>query len=196
MHALAILAEAGVEPPVGAVMGVWAASIGGRGLVATPRDRGWHIHGVQPYASGASTLTHALVTADAPDGPRLFRSPRRARRPRAPRGHKQEVRGTSPWRVQRVSARPRRSACPLELSPRACAVPAASELSPAGIGVTRSRWDPRCLRAPSIRRGRPGSGAAGSGGPTRRAARHPCGPRGRSSAGARSSGRPRPPRRS
>jgi hypothetical protein len=40
LPALAILAEAGVEPPVGAVMGVWAASIGGRGLVATPRDRG------------------------------------------------------------------------------------------------------------------------------------------------------------
>jgi hypothetical protein len=70
--AVAILAEAGREPPEGAVMGVWAASSREGGLEATPTHRGWQIEGIKPYASGASTLTHALVTADAPDGPRLF----------------------------------------------------------------------------------------------------------------------------
>ena len=67
--AVAILAEAGREAPRGAALGVWAAAGRNGPLVATPVRNGWHISGVKPYASGASTLTHALVTADAADGP-------------------------------------------------------------------------------------------------------------------------------
>jgi hypothetical protein len=71
LDAVAILAEAGSGVPDGA-LGVWAASNASHRLVAMPAPGGWHIHGSKPYASGASTLTHALVSADAPDGPRLF----------------------------------------------------------------------------------------------------------------------------
>ena len=55
LDALAILAEAGREAPHGAVLGVWAASSGASKLLATPAGRGWHIQGIKPYASGAST---------------------------------------------------------------------------------------------------------------------------------------------
>ena len=71
LDAVAILAEAGTAAPEGE-LGVWAASSAGNRLVATRARGGWHIHGSKPYASGASTLTHALVSAEAPDGARLF----------------------------------------------------------------------------------------------------------------------------
>lgn len=78
--ALAVLAECGKAPPSSAVMGVWAAHGRGAHLTATPkartgRSRGWLLQGRKPWASGAGTVTHALVTAAAPDGDRLFEVP-------------------------------------------------------------------------------------------------------------------------
>jgi hypothetical protein len=72
LDAIAVLAEADHGVPPDAVMGVWAAKGRDRALVATPIKNGWHLSGAKPYASGASTLTHALVTADTPTGTRLF----------------------------------------------------------------------------------------------------------------------------
>jgi alkylation response protein AidB-like acyl-CoA dehydrogenase len=69
--AVAILAEAGREPPPGAVLGVWAARRGAD-VVATPVGEGWRLRGRKSWASGAGTLTHALMTAAGPDGDRLF----------------------------------------------------------------------------------------------------------------------------
>ena len=62
--------------------------------------------------------------------------------------------------------------------------------------VTRPRSDLHFPRAPSNRRVRPGSGAAGSAVPTRRAPRRRHGRRERPSAEGRSSALPRPPRTS
>jgi alkylation response protein AidB-like acyl-CoA dehydrogenase len=71
--ALSILAEAGV-PSQGFSQsyGVWAARAGRGGTVATPVPGGWSLTGVKPYCSGSVGLDRALVTADAPDGYRLF----------------------------------------------------------------------------------------------------------------------------
>jgi alkylation response protein AidB-like acyl-CoA dehydrogenase len=71
--ALSILAEAGVPPRgSGLSYGVWAARAGRGGTVATPVSGGWLLSGVKPYCSGSDWLDRALVTADAPDGYRLF----------------------------------------------------------------------------------------------------------------------------
>ncbi len=70
--AIAILAEAGRKPPPSAVMGVWAARGPGADLIATRPREGWCLQGCKPWASGAGTLTHALVTAATPDGDCLF----------------------------------------------------------------------------------------------------------------------------
>jgi alkylation response protein AidB-like acyl-CoA dehydrogenase len=72
--ALAILAELGVlaSPPVGSRWGVWAAQPPGLGLMASRTDGGWRLDGTKRYCSGAHSLSHALVTAAAPDGSRLF----------------------------------------------------------------------------------------------------------------------------
>jgi hypothetical protein len=72
LDAVAILAEAGRAAPVGAILGVWAARGRSHDLVAEATARGWRLHGSKPYASGASMLTHALVSASAPGGARLF----------------------------------------------------------------------------------------------------------------------------
>ncbi len=73
--AVAILAEAGRPPPPAAVMGVWAARRPDGDLVATRHGEGWRLRGRKPWASGAHLLTHALVTAGASDGDRLFEVP-------------------------------------------------------------------------------------------------------------------------
>ena len=54
--------------------GVWAARSGQGefGTVATPVPGGWRLSGTKPYCSGSDHLDRALVTADAPDGYRLF----------------------------------------------------------------------------------------------------------------------------
>ncbi len=40
--------------------------------MATPVGGGWRLSGTKPYCSGSQQLDRALVTADAPDGYRLF----------------------------------------------------------------------------------------------------------------------------
>jgi hypothetical protein len=81
--ALAILAELGpaesgpaesgtVPPPGGSRWGVWAAQPPGPGLTASRAAAGWRLDGIKRYCSGARSCTHALVTAAAPDGTRLF----------------------------------------------------------------------------------------------------------------------------
>lgn len=72
VDACAIVVEAGAEPVDGARYGVWAAEPPGSGVVATTVDDGWQLDGTKRYGSGARTLTRALVTASAPDGPRLY----------------------------------------------------------------------------------------------------------------------------
>ncbi len=68
----AVLAEAGIVAPPGAVMGVWAARRGDADVTATALSGGWRLVGRKPWASGAHLLTHALVTASTDNGPRLF----------------------------------------------------------------------------------------------------------------------------
>ncbi len=71
--AVAILAElSGPEPPPGSTWGVWAAHPPGPRLDAADTPAGWQLRGTKQYCSGAFSCTHALVTAAAPDGKRLF----------------------------------------------------------------------------------------------------------------------------
>jgi hypothetical protein len=72
--AVAILAELGGPlPAVRSRWGVWAAHPPGPGLEAKRADNGcWRVRGTKQYCSGARTCTHALVTAVAADGMRLF----------------------------------------------------------------------------------------------------------------------------
>jgi alkylation response protein AidB-like acyl-CoA dehydrogenase len=71
--AVAILAElGGPEPAPGSRWGVWAAHPPGPGLDAEHAAGGWRLRGTKQYCSGAWSCTHALVTAAAPDGIRLF----------------------------------------------------------------------------------------------------------------------------
>ncbi|MGW4671524.1 acyl-CoA dehydrogenase [Streptomyces sp. NPDC004324] len=73
LDAAAILHELGHHlPAAGERWGVWAARPPGPGVSATRTGQGWEISGVKPYCSGAHSCTHALVTADADDGYRLF----------------------------------------------------------------------------------------------------------------------------
>src|SRR5690348_4414505 len=72
VDALAILAEFGAGPPAGSRWGVWAAQPPGPGLAASRVAGGWRLDGIKRYCSGAHACTHALVTAAAPDGTRLF----------------------------------------------------------------------------------------------------------------------------
>lgn len=69
--ALAILAELGGDPG-GADhrWGVWAAVP--QSVRAVQKDDGWRLSGDRPWCSGAADCTHALVTAAADDGVRLF----------------------------------------------------------------------------------------------------------------------------
>jgi alkylation response protein AidB-like acyl-CoA dehydrogenase len=71
--AVAILHELQGRPPAPAeVWGVWAAEPPFAVLTATHQEHGWRLSGSKAFCSGASLVTHALVTASAPDGPRLF----------------------------------------------------------------------------------------------------------------------------
>ncbi|MEU8953240.1 acyl-CoA dehydrogenase family protein [Streptomyces sp. NPDC048518] len=73
LDAAAILHEVeGSAPAPGERWGVWAARPPGPGVRATRTARGWTLSGVKPYCSGARACTHALVSADADDGYRLF----------------------------------------------------------------------------------------------------------------------------
>jgi alkylation response protein AidB-like acyl-CoA dehydrogenase len=69
--AVAILAELGGEKAgAGERWGVWAAVPAS--VTAVPAGGGWRLSGDRPWCSGAGTCTHALVTATAADGVRLF----------------------------------------------------------------------------------------------------------------------------
>lgn len=71
--AVAILAElGGPRPEPRSRWGVWAANPPGPNVTATLRDGTWVLRGTKQYCSGARVCTHALVTATAGDGPRLF----------------------------------------------------------------------------------------------------------------------------
>jgi hypothetical protein len=72
LDAVAILAEMGLAARTdpGVPHAVWAADPGGIG--ATPTSDGWDLSGTKPYCSGSTRVEVALVTATAPDGPRLF----------------------------------------------------------------------------------------------------------------------------
>jgi alkylation response protein AidB-like acyl-CoA dehydrogenase len=62
LDGLAILAELATPTPPDLQLGVWAAEPGE--FVAAERvPGGWRLAGPKPYASGASELSHALVTA-------------------------------------------------------------------------------------------------------------------------------------
>lgn len=71
--ALAILAEAAVaSADPAASYGVWAARSSTDTAWAEPVGDGWRLTGTKPFCSGAGILDRALVTADTPDGYRLF----------------------------------------------------------------------------------------------------------------------------
>lgn len=73
VDALAILAEAGVSPQrEHATYGVWAARSRGAETMATPVQGGWRLSGRKSFCSGSGMIQRALVTADAPDGYRMF----------------------------------------------------------------------------------------------------------------------------
>ena len=65
----AVLDELGHAVPDG-LLGVWAAQPDR--LRAEPDADGWVLRGEKAWCSGSLALDHALVTAVAPDGPRLF----------------------------------------------------------------------------------------------------------------------------
>jgi alkylation response protein AidB-like acyl-CoA dehydrogenase len=67
--AVAILRELDHPVPDG-LLGVWAAQPDR--LTAEPSGAGWVLRGEKAWCSGSLALDRALVTATAPDGPRLF----------------------------------------------------------------------------------------------------------------------------
>ena len=73
LDAMAILAELhGPVPPRVSRWGVWAAHPAQPSLVAHRVGDEWQLSGTKPFCSGARICTHALVSADADDGYRLF----------------------------------------------------------------------------------------------------------------------------
>jgi alkylation response protein AidB-like acyl-CoA dehydrogenase len=73
--ALAIMADAGHEPPEGATFGVWAARGRTQVVEATRLEDGWHLRGEKPWCSGVGSVSHALVTAEAEEGAVLVSVP-------------------------------------------------------------------------------------------------------------------------
>jgi alkylation response protein AidB-like acyl-CoA dehydrogenase len=63
VDATAIRHEAGLSTPPGTTWGVFAAEGPGARLEARRLSGGWRLHGVKPWCSLASYLSHALVTA-------------------------------------------------------------------------------------------------------------------------------------
>ena len=65
--AVAILGEAGREPPAGRLYGVWASEPPGARLELRPTTGGWVLDGPKHFSSGLGICDAALVTAFAPD---------------------------------------------------------------------------------------------------------------------------------
>ena len=72
IDALAVLAEARLEPDPGATYGVWAARPRAGGVTAHLAAGAWRLAGAKPFCSGSMRLDRALVTAECDDGYRLF----------------------------------------------------------------------------------------------------------------------------
>jgi hypothetical protein len=72
VDALAILAEADMAAHEDAIYGVWAARSRHGVTLAIPVDSGWLLGGQKPFCSGIGIIDRVLVTAEAPDGYRLF----------------------------------------------------------------------------------------------------------------------------
>lgn len=71
--ATAILTELGLAAPEpDTLWAVWAAEPPHAKLQARPSGDGWVLTGPKAFCSGAALVTHALVTAEADDGARLF----------------------------------------------------------------------------------------------------------------------------
>ena len=67
---LAEICDGGTAP--GEFWGVWAAQTRGTGVDARRGAHGWELNGTKEWCSGASSCTHALVTARTDTGNRLF----------------------------------------------------------------------------------------------------------------------------
>ena len=162
--ALAILAELGGASPPGARWGVWAAAPAS--LTATLDDAGWWISGDRPWCSGAEVCTHALVTAAAPDGIRLFAvantgTPLPGTLARGGHGRQRQPYGPVRDRVGDAGRRARR----LPRTPRVLARRDRCRR----LLVRRSRRG-----GPTPARGGPRSGRSAAAGPPRRRRRHPA----------------------
>jgi hypothetical protein len=73
VDALAILAEAGMEPMnEAATYGVWAARSREGGTTAKRVSGGWELTGRKEFCSGSGLIDRALVTADTAEGYRIF----------------------------------------------------------------------------------------------------------------------------
>ena len=71
--AIAILADAAMLPVTDhATYGVWAARSTGINTLAERVSGGWRLTGSKAFCSGSSIIERALVTAEAPDGYRIF----------------------------------------------------------------------------------------------------------------------------
>lgn len=68
LDALAILDQAGAPVDDGSTWGVYAAHAPGFALSARQGADGWLLSGIKPWCSLAGRLSHAVVTAEAPDG--------------------------------------------------------------------------------------------------------------------------------
>lgn len=72
LDALIILREADYPVPTEGLWGVFAAEDPRAPVRADLSEAGWRLTGTKPWCSLAALLDHALVTAQAPDGHRLF----------------------------------------------------------------------------------------------------------------------------
>jgi hypothetical protein len=73
VDALAILDDLGAaRPDAGQTWGVWAAEPPNARVVARETVDGWVLSGRKAWCSGAGLYTHALITAHAPGGNRMF----------------------------------------------------------------------------------------------------------------------------
>ncbi|GAA1749315.1 acyl-CoA dehydrogenase family protein [Aeromicrobium alkaliterrae] len=111
--AAAILQDLGLPGPAAdEIWAVWAAEPPFAVLTATQHDDGWTLSGTKAFCSGASLVTHALVTAETDDGSRLFAvdvgaegiHPDGGARPWTGAGMRRA--GTATLTFERVAARP------------------------------------------------------------------------------------------